>query len=74
MLVLAGRPAFTRLCEGVHMSTSFMSSSLLVQQCPTCLVRLTWVVFVMGVSGRTAAALGECCLQDMFNIAHSFLM
>ena len=24
-----------------------MSSSLLLQQCPTCLVRLTWIVFVM---------------------------
>ena len=25
-----------------------MSSSLLLQQCPACLVRLTWIVFVMG--------------------------
>ena len=25
-----------------------MSSSLLFQQCPACLVRLTWIVFVMG--------------------------
>ena len=24
-----------------------MSSSLLLQQCPACLVRLTWIVFVM---------------------------
>ena len=24
-----------------------MSSSLLLQQCPVCLVRLTWIVFVM---------------------------
>ena len=35
-----------------------MSSSLLLQQCPACLVRLTWIVFVM-VGGRTAAALGS---------------
>ena len=34
-----------------------MSSSLLLQQCPACLVRLTWIVFVMGGNGRTAAAL-----------------
>ena len=25
-----------------------MSSSLILQQCPACLVRLTWIVFVMG--------------------------
>ena len=25
-----------------------MNSSLLLQQCPACLVRLTWIVFVMG--------------------------
>ena len=24
-----------------------MSSSLLLQQCPACLLRLTWIVFVM---------------------------
>ena len=44
----AGRPAFARPYVGVHRSTSLMSSSLLLQQCPACLVRLTWIVFVMG--------------------------
>ena len=48
MLVRAGRPAFARLCEGVHMSLSLMSSSLLLQQCPACLVRLILIVFVTG--------------------------
>ena len=33
---------------GVHWSTSLMSSSLFLQQCPACLVHLTWIVFVMG--------------------------
>ena len=33
---------------GVHRSTSLMSSSLLLQRCPACLVRLTWIVFMMG--------------------------
>ena len=33
---------------GVHRSTSLMSPSLLLQLCPACLVRLTWIVFVMG--------------------------
>ena len=42
MYVRAGRPAFARPCVGVHKSrsTSLMSSSLLLQQCPACLVRL----------------------------------
>ena len=44
--VRAGRPAFARPYVGVHKSTSLMSSSLLLQQCPACLVRLTWIVFV----------------------------
>ena len=41
MYVRAGRPAFARSCVGIHKSTSLMSSSLLLQQCPACLVRLT---------------------------------
>ena len=42
MYVRAGRPAFARPCVGIYKSTSLMSSSLLLQQCPACLVRLTW--------------------------------
>ena len=48
MYVRAGRPAFARPYVGVHRSTSLMSSSLLLQQCPACLVRLTWIVFMLG--------------------------
>ena len=48
MYVRAGRPAFARPCVGIHKSTSLMSSSLLLQQCPACLVRLTWIDFVIG--------------------------
>ena len=57
MYVRAGRPAFVRPCEGVHKSTSLMSSSLLLQQCPSCLVRLILIVFVMDGWGLIAAAL-----------------
>ena len=49
MYVQAGRPAFAWLYAGVHKSTSLMSSSLLLQQCPVCLVHLTWIVFVMAI-------------------------
>ena len=48
MYVRAGRPTFARPCVGIHKSTSLMSSSLLLQQCPACLVRLTWIDFVIG--------------------------
>ena len=37
-----------------------MSLSLLLQQCLACLVRLAWIVCVMG---------DKCCLHDLFNIA-----
>ena len=48
MYVRAGCPAFARPYVGVHRSTPLMSSSLLLQQCLACLVRLTWIVFVLG--------------------------
>ena len=48
MYVRAGRLAFAQPYVGVHRSTSLMGSSLLLQQCPACLVCLTFVVFVMG--------------------------
>ena len=48
MYIRAGRPAFAWPYAWVHRSTSPMSSSLLLQQCPVCLVRLTCIVFVMG--------------------------
>ena len=73
MYVLAGRPAFARPYVGVHRSTSLMSSSLLLQQCPACLVRLTWIVFVMGGRWPYSWCLVGCCHQDLFNIARNTL-
>ena len=74
MYVRAGRPAFVRPYEGVHMSTSLMSSSLLLQQCPACLVRLAWIVFVMGGRWPYSWCFVWCCLHDLFNIARSILV
>ena len=48
MYVRAGCSAFAWPYAGVHRSRSLMCSFLLLQQCPACLVRLTWIVFVMG--------------------------
>ena len=74
MYVRAGRPAFARPCVGIHKSTSLMSSSLLLQQCPTCLVRLTCIVFVIGGRWPYSWCLVGCCCQDLFRIARSILV
>ena len=66
--VLAVRPAFARSYVGVHRSTSLMSSSLFLQPCPACLVRLTWIVFVMGGRWPYSWCLVGYCRQDLFNI------
>ena len=74
MYALAGRPAFARPYVGVHRSTSLMSSSLLLQQCPACLVRLAWIVFVMGGRWPYSWCLVGCCRQNLFNIARNILV
>ena len=74
MYVRAGRPAFARPCVGIHKSTSLMSSSLLLQQCTACLVRLTWIVFVIGGRWPYSWCLVGCCCQDLFRIARSILV
>ena len=66
MYVRAGRPAFARPYVGVHRSTSLMSSFLLLQQYPTYLVRLTWIVFVMGGRWPYSWCFVGCCLHDAF--------
>ena len=74
MYVRAGPPAFARPYAWVHRSTSLMSLSLLLQQCPACLIRLTWIVFVMGRRWPYSWCLVGCCRQDLFNIARSILV
>ena len=71
--VLAVRPTFARPRKGVSWRISLMSLSLLLQQCPACLVRLTWIVFVMGGRWPYSCCFVGCCLQDLFNIARSIL-
>ena len=59
--VLAGRSlTFARPCEGVHRSMSLMSSSLLLQQSPACLVHLIWMVFEMGCKWPCNCCFVEC--------------
>ena len=74
MYVRAGRPAFAWPYARVHRSTSLMSSSFLLQQCPACLVRLACIAFVMGGRWPYSWSLVGCCRQDLFNIALNILV
>ena len=74
MYVRTGHPAFAQPYVRVHRSTSLMSLSLLLQQCPACLVHLTWIVFVMGGRWPYSWWLIGCCCQDLFNFAHNILV
>ena len=51
-----------------------MSSSLLLHQCPACLVRLTLIVFVMRCRWPYSWCFVGCCLQGLFKIAPSILV
>ena len=71
MNVWASHPAFDWPYAGVHRSTSLTILSLLLQQCPACLVRLAYIVFVIGGRWPYSWCRVGCCCQDLFNIAHN---
>ena len=74
MYVRAGRPAFDWPYAGLRRSTSLTISSLLLQQCPACLVRLACIVFVTGGRWPYSWRFVGCCCQDLFNIARNILV
>ena len=74
MYVQTGRPAFVRPYERIYRSTSLMSSSVLLQQCPACLVSLTCIVFVMGGKWPNSWFFVRCYLHDLFKFARSILV
>ncbi len=51
-----------------------MSPSLLLQQCPTCLVHLAWIVFMMGGRWPYHGCIVGCCFQKLFTVARSILV
>ena len=73
MYVRAGRPAFARPYAGIHGSTSLMSSSLLLQQYPACLVRQIWIVFGMGAGGCIVGALWGVAARTCSILLSTFL-
>ena len=72
--VLADRPILTHSCEGFHRNTLFMSSFLLLLQCPACLVCLIWMVFEMAGRSLYSCSFVGCCFQDLFSIVYSILV
>ena len=44
-----------------------MSSSLLFQQCPACLVRLTWMVLEIGGKWPYSCCFVDCFFRELFN-------
>ena len=73
MYVRAGCPAFALQYAGVHRSTSLMSSSLLLQQCPACLVRVSWIAFGMEAGGRIFSALWGVATRTCSIVLATFL-
>ena len=71
--VLVGHSTLACSCVGVHRRTSLMNSSLLLQQCLTCLVCLIWMVLEMGGRWTYSCCFVGCCFQDLFNMTHSIL-
>ena len=51
-----------------------MSSSLLLKQCPACLVRLIWIVLEIGGRQPYSCYFMGCYFQDLFNIARRILV
>ena len=73
MHVRPGRPAFARPYVGIHRGTSLMSSVLLLQQCPACLVRLTWIVSWCEAGGRIVGALWGVATRTCSILLATFL-
>ena len=51
-----------------------MSLTLILQQCPTCLVHLTWMVFEMGSKCPYCCYFLGCCFQDFIIVVCSILV
>ena len=80
MYVRAGRSAFASPYAEVHRSTSLMSSSLLLQQCPACLVRNGFIISSWKkcrgstVRWRRKKHLGETPFLQKVQTGNSFLL
>ena len=74
LYIFAGRPTLAFPCDGFHSKTSLMGSSLLLQQCPACLVCLTRMVCVIWGRWLYSCFLVECCFHDLFRTTRIILV
>ena len=63
---LSGQPILARSRVAVHRRTSFMSSSLVLQQCHECLVRLIWMILEIGGELPYSYCFVCCCFRKFF--------
>ena len=59
----------TILIIGVHWRTSLISSSLILQECTSCLARLIWLIYELRGKCYHKNCFVECCNQDLFKTA-----
>ena len=52
----------------------FLDLNVTLEQCPTCLVCLIWMVLEMGRRWPYSCCFVGCCSQDLFNIARTILV
>ena len=64
--ILAGRLTLARPSVELYKKTSRLSSSLLLQLCPACLVRITWMVLKMTGKWLYSHSFVRSCFKDMF--------
>ena len=57
----------TSPCSRVHKRISLMSSSLLPEQCPACLVPLTKSVYLIESKWLRSRCFVKCCFHDFFS-------
>ena len=69
--VLVCRPTLICPCEGSHKRTSYIGSSLLLQKCPACLVRLIWMVLEIESKWPYTYSFVGCCFWGFRKITRT---
>ena len=73
--VIVSRPTLTSPHDGINCRTSLITSSLVLQQFFTCLVRLIWMALEVRIKGPYSYCfVGYCYFQDLFNVARNILL
>jgi len=74
MYIFTQRSTLVCLCADFHRKMSFTSLSLILQQCPACLVHLTRMVWVISGKWPYSCFLVGCCFYNLFKITYCILV